>query len=74
VKDNGIFVASTLPSYANGFCSVEKASVIETALRPKVDQYKRGGLSLDRTVEQVHDCGVLKQARGAKVAVLFSVD
>jgi aminopeptidase N len=74
VKDNGIFVASTLPSYANGFCSVEKAAAIEAALRPKVDQYKRGGLSLDRTVEQVHDCGVLKQARGAEVAALFAAD
>lgn len=68
VKDNGIFTASTLPSYASGYCSVDKAAAIEAALRPKVEKYKRGGLSLDRTVEQVHDCGVLTQARGADVA------
>lgn len=68
VKDNGIFTASTLPSYASGYCSVDKAAAIEAALRPKVDKYQRGGLSLDRTVEQVHDCGVLAQARGAELA------
>ncbi len=71
VKDNGIFTASTLPSYAAGYCSVEKATAIEAALRPKVEKYKRGALSLDRTVEQVHDCGVLKQARGAQIAAMF---
>lgn len=68
VKDNGIFTASTLPSYASGYCSIDKAAAIEAGLRPKVDKYKRGGLSLDRTVEQVHDCGVLTQARGAELA------
>jgi aminopeptidase N len=67
VKDNGIFTASSLPALGTGYCSVEKAAMIETAMRPKVDQYQRGGLSLDRTVEQVHDCGVLKQARGGDV-------
>jgi len=67
VKGNGIFTASSLPAMGTGYCSVEKAAMIETAMRPKVDQYKRGGLSLDRTVEQVHDCGVLKQARGAEL-------
>ncbi len=71
VKDNGIFTASTLPSYAAGYCSVEKAAAIEAALRPKVVKYKRGALSLDRTVEQVRDCGVLKQARGAEIAAMF---
>jgi len=72
VKDNGIFVASSLPAYANSFCSVEKAAEIETALRPKVAQYKRGGLSLDRTVEQVRDCGILQRARGADMQALFA--
>jgi aminopeptidase N len=67
VKDNGIFVASSLPTVGSNYCSVEKAAVIEKIMRPKVEQYKRGALSLDRTVEQVHDCGVLKQARGAEL-------
>ena len=68
VKDNGIFAASTLPNYGSYYCSVEKANAIEATLRPKVEQYKRGGLSLDRTVEQVRDCGVLQQKLGAQVA------
>ncbi|MDB5701729.1 MAG: peptidase [Sphingomonadales bacterium] len=72
VKGNGIFVASTLPSFVSGYCSIEKAAMIEKTMRPKVDQYKRGGLSLDRTVEQVHDCGVLKQARGAEVVAAIA--
>lgn len=72
VKDNGIFTASTLPAMAARYCSVEKAAAIETAMRPKVEQYQRGALSLDRTVELVHDCGVLKQARGAALAAALS--
>ncbi|WP_260924434.1 M1 family metallopeptidase [Novosphingobium sp. 9] len=66
VKDNGIFVAARLPSYAGGYCSVEKADEIEKALRPKVEQYQRGGLDLDRVVERIHDCGVLMGKRGAE--------
>jgi len=72
VKDNGIFVASTLPAMGGRYCSVDKAAMIEKAMRPKVDQYKRGGLSLDRTVEQVHDCGVLEQKRGADIAATLT--
>ena len=72
VKENGIFTASSLPSFASGYCSTEQAAMIETALRPKVDQYHRGALSLDRTVEQVRDCGVLKQARGGEIAAALS--
>jgi aminopeptidase N len=72
VKDNGIFVASSLPGFGGGFCSAEKATAIEAALRPKVEQYKRGGLSLDRTVEQVRDCGILQKERGAEMTALFA--
>jgi hypothetical protein len=68
VKDNGIFAASTLPNYGGYYCSVEKANAIEAVLRPKVEQYKRGGLSLDRTVEQVRDCGVLQQKLGTRIS------
>jgi aminopeptidase N len=68
VKDNGIFAASTLPNYGSYYCSVEKASALEAVLRPKVDQHKRGALSLDRGVEQVHDCGVLREKLGGQIA------
>jgi aminopeptidase N len=67
VKDNGIFTASTLPAMGSHYCSVESAAMVEKAMRPEVDRYKRGALSLDRTVEQVHDCGVLAHARGADI-------
>ena len=72
VKNNGIFAASTLPGNTTGFCSVEKAAQIEAAMRPLVVKYQRGGLSLDRSVEQVHDCGVLMQQRGGEVAAAFA--
>jgi aminopeptidase N len=71
VKSNGIFVASGLPGSGGRFCSVKDADRVEAALRPKVDQYKRGALTLDRTVEQVHSCGVLEQARGGQIAAAF---
>jgi len=68
VKDAGIFTVSgllTMPSY---FCSVEDAKAIEAAFGPKVAAYKRGALPLARTVERVHDCGVLEQEKGAAIA------
>ncbi|NIJ33653.1 M1 family metallopeptidase [Sphingomonas oligoaromativorans] len=68
VKDNGIFAASILPKYGSDYCSVEKANEIEAVLRPKVEAYKRGGLSLDRAVEEVRDCGVLQQKLGTRIS------
>jgi hypothetical protein len=72
VKGSGIFSATRLPSLPGRYCSVEKAAAVEAALRPKVDKYKRGQLALDRTVEQIHSCGVLEEQRGAEIAAAFS--
>lgn len=57
-----------LMSAPAGFCSIEAAAMIEHDLRPKVAQYETGSLALDRTAEQVRDCGALKQAKGRELA------
>ena len=69
----GIF-GSRLPGVAATYCSVEKAAMIERVMRPKVEQYQAGGLALDRSVEQIHDCGVLKQARGAEIVAALTAE
>ncbi len=70
-KSNGIFSGSRLPSIPGRYCSVEQAKAVEAALRPKVEQHKRGVLGLDRTVEQINSCGVLKAKRGAEIMGMF---
>jgi hypothetical protein len=72
IKQAGIFTMSGLLSVPVAYCSIDKAREIEATLRPKVEEFKRGALSLDRTVEAVHDCGVLKQAKGAEMAAALA--
>ena len=60
----GIFFASRLPQMLAGYCSVEKAEAFARDLRPKMAG-KSAELELERTIERVRSCGVLKQARGA---------
>jgi aminopeptidase N len=71
VSGSGIFVASTLPSLPSGFCSVEAADRVEAALRPMVLKHERGELELDRSVEQVRSCGLLRAHRQADLEKLF---
>jgi len=71
VSGAGIFAASTLPTLASGFCSVEAADAVEAALRPLVLKHGRGALELDRTVEQVRSCGLLRAHRGKELETLF---
>ena len=71
VKQNGIFYASALPDLPSRYCSAQQAAVIEAAVRPKVRQYHRGDLSLDRTVERVKSCGLLKDRRAAEIGSAF---
>ena len=53
------------------FCSEADSKRIEKSLRPHVDALKRGALALDRVVENVHNCGVLKSAQQADLAAAF---
>jgi len=63
----GIFFSSRLAEVLAGFCSVEKADAIARDFGPKMAG-KTGQLELDRTVERVRDCGLLKKARGAEAS------
>lgn len=62
---NGIFFTARLPGLLGGFCAVEKAREFEN-LRPRFVG-KTGALELERTIELVRSCGLLKQARGAEL-------
>lgn len=63
----GIFFASRLPGVLGGFCSVQRGDEIAALLRPKFAG-KTGALGLERAIERVRDCGLLKDARGAEVS------
>ena len=63
----GIFFSSRLPQLVAGFCSVEKADQIAKDFGPRLAG-KTAQLELDRTVERVRSCGVLKKARSAEAS------
>jgi hypothetical protein len=67
----GIFFASRLPAMVDGFCSVARADEIASLMRPKL-QGKTGALALERAIEQVRSCGVLKDARGAELSAALA--
>jgi aminopeptidase N len=71
VQNNGIFAASGLPTTAEAGCSSTDADRAEAWLRPKVTQYKRGALELDRTIEQIRSCAALREARGDEISAMF---
>ena len=63
----GIFFASRLPGVVGGFCSVERADEIAAFLRPRLAG-RTAELELERTIERVRSCGVLRQARSAEAS------
>jgi len=67
----GIFFASRLPGMVAGYCSVARADEIAALLRPKL-QGKTGALGLERSIERVRSCGVLKDARGAELSAALA--
>ena len=67
----GIFFTAGLPRTVGGFCSVARADEIAALLRPKLAG-KTGALELERTVERVRSCGLLKQARGAELSAALA--
>jgi len=66
-EGGGIFFTARLPGLVGGFCSAEKADEIAALLRPRLTG-KTGALELERTIERVRDCGVLKDQRGAELS------
>jgi aminopeptidase N len=67
MNGGGIFFASRLPQMLAGFCSVEKADAMARDLRARMAG-KSAELELERTIERVRSCGVLKEARSAEVS------
>lgn len=67
----GIFFASRLPGMVGGYCSAAKANEIAAFMRPRLEG-KTGALELDRTLERIRSCGVLKDARGAELSAEFA--
>ncbi|BAK64842.1 putative M1 family peptidase [Sphingobium sp. SYK-6] len=71
VTGAGIFAAASLPGITQSGCSAAEADRAEAALRPKVVQYQRGALELDRAIEQIRACAALRTARGREIASMF---
>ncbi|MFM5930092.1 MAG: M1 family metallopeptidase [Novosphingobium sp.] len=63
----GIFFASRLPQMLNGFCSADQADELAKSLRPRLAG-KTAELELERTIERVRNCGILKTARSAETS------
>lgn len=63
----GIFFAARLPGIVGGFCSAQRADEVAALLRPKLAG-KTGALELERTVERIRSCGILKDARSAELS------
>jgi aminopeptidase N len=63
----GIFFSAQLAQVLGGFCSVDSAKAIARDFGPKMAG-KSGELELERTIERVRDCGLLKTARGAQAS------
>ena len=64
----GIFVASRLPQVFGGMCSVKDSQAIAHDFTAGLAG-KTGQLELERTIERVKDCGLLKEARGKDVSM-----
>lgn len=62
----GIFVARGLPSVIAGYCSAAQADDIAQRFRP-IFANTPGALELERTIERVRNCAVLKDRRGAEL-------
>ena len=67
----GIFFTAGLPRTVGGFCSAERADEIAALLQPKLAG-KTGALELERTIEGVRSCGLLKEARGAELSAALA--
>ncbi|MEO6091938.1 MAG: M1 family metallopeptidase [Novosphingobium sp.] len=63
---SGIFFAR-LPAMLRSFCSTEKADEFARDLSPRLNG-SAGELALDRTIEQVRNCGRLRLAKGAELS------
>ena len=64
----GIFDAGRVASLPSDDCSAERADEIDAVMRAGVEAAGRGALSFDRMLEDMRDCGALRDAEGAHLA------
>ena len=67
VGGDGIFLAARLPQLLSGFCSVARSREFAQDLRPRFAG-KSGALELERAIERVRNCGMLRDTRLAEVS------
>jgi aminopeptidase N len=71
---NGIFFTRRLPSALNSQCAADIADRIEKVLGPSVRKAESGMLQFQRTVEQVRNCDILKQAKAGEIAAALTAN
>jgi hypothetical protein len=71
-RSNGIFISSIVPGALGAQCGVQQSDRIERTLGPELEKAGVALLELQRTVEEVRDCGVVKAARAAEVAAALA--
>ena len=64
---DGIFFSARLPQMLGGFCSLDRADEYTRELRPMFAD-KPGALELERAIERVRNCDVLRAARMLEVS------
>ena len=67
---NGIFFSSRLPQMFGRFCSVARADELERTFGPRLAGTP-SELELQRAIERVRNCGVLRDARGLEISKAF---
>jgi aminopeptidase N len=69
--NGGIFFSARLPQMLGGFCSIERANEFARDLRPRF-KGGTGELEMERTIERVRNCGMLRDARRAEVSAAIA--
>ena len=65
--NNGIFFSARLPRMFNRFCSVARADELAETFRPRMAGTP-SELELERVIERVRNCGVLRDAHGQEIS------
>ncbi len=64
--DGGIFYTARMPQMLAGFCSAERADELVREIRPRLAG-KSGELELERSIERVRSCGMVRDALASRV-------
>jgi Peptidase family M1 domain/ERAP1-like C-terminal domain len=68
--NTGIFYSAKMPGWLRRYCSVATADAFALEFRPKFAG-RSGALTLERTLDQIRDCGELEQRRGQAITAGF---